>query len=196
MIDTTPSGHMIDMPRRRAIAISTVLAGSLLALATFQSEATAAGTDSSFVWFEAPLPNATYPEAPASIDVELSVYQGIDDAGVTSVELYLDQTLIGSMPCTETCSFPGVEVEQGAHTLEVISDLGSRYQVTIYVDEDPTSDTDTGSESDSDSGSSTDGDGSGGCSVASSKRPPWGLFALPALFFLPGLRRRNAQTLH
>ena len=47
------------------------------------------GGDYSSAWFVNPLPNTVYADAPVSVDVEIDVYQGIDDS-ITDIELFVD----------------------------------------------------------------------------------------------------------
>ncbi len=182
--------------------------------------------DFSTIWFEAPLPNAVYEEAPADVEVQVLVYQGFDDLGVEFVTLSIDGGEGEQLPCAEGCTFSLTGVEQGMHTLSITADPATlEVQTSIYVDEEPpggesdsgesdsgetdsgetdSGETDSGESESSESGSgeSTSGesgsggnadtdDGGGGCSVGGDPTTPWGLLALPALLFLPGIRRRR-----
>ena len=112
--------------------------------------------DPSNIWFQAPLPNAAYDEAPADVEVIISVYQGTEDLGVGFVTLSIDGVEGEQLSCVDGCTF-NVSVEQGMHTLSVVSEPAVYDAYTIiYVDEEP-----PGGESGSgESGSGESGSGS------------------------------------
>jgi uncharacterized protein (TIGR03382 family) len=169
------------------------------------------GGDYSSAWFVNPLPNASYEGAPVAIDVEIDVYQGIDDS-ITDIELFLDGTSVGSMPCAEGCMFPGVVLDQGIHELAfTATPNGSSSALTVYVDTEIPSGTETGDESGGGETGGESGDAEGesglgaadeadagdlaakGCNAQGNDGAPWTVvLALPVLVLAAGLRRKHA----
>ena len=200
-----------------ALAVTAATAGLVATDARATTDAGEAeegtGFDLSNLWFIEPLPGAEYAEAPATFDVVIGIYQGFDDQEISTVELSIDNMLIGTEACLEGCTFADVELGQGVHDLVVRSDTGYERATVVYVDEEPR---ETGESGDTESGDTESGDGdtessssgsgssdadtgsSGGaelgprgCSVYDGPMSPWGLLALPALLLLPGFRRRD-----
>lgn len=171
------------------------------------------GGDYSSAWFVNPLPNTVYADAPVSVDVEIDVYQGIDDS-ITDIELLLDGASVGSQPCVEGCVFPGIVLEQGVHDFTLLAvPNGYATSLTVYVDTEIPGDTETGGETGGESGGESGGEleggggagadeaeGSdlqlsdrGGCNAQGSSGAPW-MLAIPVLVLGASLRRRNAQA--
>lgn len=173
--------------------------------------------DSSLAWFVTPLPNASYEGAPVTIDAEVAVYQGLDDAGISTIEVFVDGESIGSQDCPMGCVFPNVELDQGVHEFRLTASNGYTTGVTVYVDEElPSGETgdDTGETGGDTGGSGGDtggsggetggsggetggsggdsggtGVGRGGCSVHDGPTPRWASLAL--LLLVSGLRRKT-----
>ncbi|KIG17130.1 DNA polymerase III alpha subunit [Enhygromyxa salina] len=173
--------------------------------------------DKSVAWFVAPLPNASYEGAPVTIDAEVEVHQGLDDAGISTIEVFVNGESIGSQDCVASCVFPNIELDQGVHEFQLTASNGYTTGVTVYVDEElPSGETgddtgDTGGESgetgddagetsggsggtSGDSGETSGGSGgagsSRGCSVEAGP-PLWAAAGLGLLVLLPGFRRKS-----
>jgi MYXO-CTERM domain-containing protein len=161
------------------------------------------GGDSSSAWFVSPLPNAFYETAPVSIDVEIDVYQGLDDS-ITDIELFLDGTSVASLPCAEGCIFADVVLEQGVHELAfTAAPNGYASSLTVYVDAEIPSGTETGGESEGESGADSESGLGGadeadagndleakGCNAQGGNAAPW-MLALPILVLAVRLRRER-----
>ncbi len=175
---------------KRHLAVTATLAATFFALQVqahagddeLGVESGETATPANAAWIASPLPNATFPGAPASIDVVIEVdpQAGLD---VTTIRLELDFESVGEMPCAEGCTFTGVEVPQGEHTLSLDPEYGDGTAITIYVDAEPPP------------ASTDDGDPPKGCSVGDSPSAPWGLLTLPALLLIPGFRRPKSAQL-
>lgn len=149
---------------------------------------TGASSDLSTAWFAAPLPNAFFETAPATLDAEIQVHQGVDGEPIAEVELFVDDASIGAMPCDTGCVFPDIELAKGAHELRLAADIGVSRTTVVYVEEEPPSvmnpcdTTDTG-----------DADGEGANCSVQGPGSPWELAAL-ALLLLPLVRRKSRSS--
>lgn len=189
--------------RMKHTIIVALLAAPVVLIGPSESLAEDTGPvpDYSYPYFIQPEPNASFPEAPATFDVEIGIYTGLEGLPIDGVDLLLDGDLLGTQACAMGCVFPAVEVSQGIHVLSVRAPANNsmRY-TTVYVDEEIPADTGAadstdggsgGGEGSSDTGGGGDGGGGGGCQASELPSAPWGLLALPALLLLPGLRRRR-----
>jgi len=142
-----------------ALAVTAATAGLVATDARATTDAGEAeegtGFDLSNLWFIEPLPGAEYAEAPATFDVVIGIYQGFDDQEISTVELSIDNMLIGTEACLEGCTFADVELGQGVHDLVVRSDTGYERATVVYVDEEPR---ETGESGDTESGDTESGD--------------------------------------
>jgi MYXO-CTERM domain-containing protein len=146
--------------------------------------------DFSSAFFISPLPNASFDTAPATLDAEVGVHQGMDDGPISTVEVFVDAESIGSQDCADGCIFADIELAQGVHELMLTADTGYSTSTFVYVDEPlPNDMTDCGDPNPG--GEAGGGTGWGSCSVTDDPSSPWGLLGLPLLLLVPGLRRRR-----
>jgi hypothetical protein len=171
-------------------AAFALASGDVLATGSGGDTGGAAPGDFSSAWFIAPLPNAAYEGAPVTIDAEIGVHQGVDDAPITTVEVFVDGDSLGTQDCAEGCTFADIEMAKGVHLFELVADDGYNASVMVYVDEEVPEGATSGGQ-DEDGGAEGGDDGGGGCSVQSGPISPWSLLTLPLLLLVPGFRRKD-----
>ncbi|GEM_PF-3747747 len=74
-----------------------LLAGPRSAAAEDEDEQADDQPTASSAWVASPLPSAYFDEAPATIDVEIDVYQSSEDTGISTVALFIDDVSQGEM---------------------------------------------------------------------------------------------------